>query len=83
MALSIPDPIWPRLKLWIDANHNGISEPNELFTLEQLDVCSISLAYKLDKKKDEWGNKFTYRASIGSCKTGAFDRTTYDVTSVG
>lgn len=40
------DPIWPNLKVWVDANHNGESEEGELKTLDSLGISQISLETK-------------------------------------
>ena len=34
------------LNVWVDKNQNGISEPNELFSLIELEISSISLDYR-------------------------------------
>lgn len=42
------DPVYSKLLLWTDANHNGKSEKSEIKTLQQMGVKSISLTHKKD-----------------------------------
>lgn len=71
------DLVFARLRLWIDANHDGVTQPSELFTLPQLGITSISLNYKADQRTDQYGNILRYRAQIG--RTDGGTRTAYDV----
>lgn len=75
--------MFSRLLLWVDVNHDGVSQPNELHTLPDLGVYSISLRYRDDKHFfDQYGNWFHYDAALnldsqdGDSKDG---RLTYDV----
>ena len=76
------DAIFSQLLLWIDENHDGISQPNELHTLPEMGVYSISLRYHEEPFKDKYGNSFRYRSLLnpdsadGESKDG---RQTYDV----
>jgi hypothetical protein len=50
--------------LWVDSNHNGISEPQELLTMQQAGVEAISLSYASDNWTDPYGNQFRSRVQI-------------------
>ncbi len=72
------DAIYPRLRIWIDRNHNGVSEPNELVSLPDAGVAEISLSYFKDSYSDQYGNQFRYRSLVWD-KHGHADPRCYDV----
>jgi hypothetical protein len=73
------DAVFASLRLWVDANHDGVSQPEELHTLPSLGVNSISLKYREDDKTDQYGNVFRYRAHLNPDKTTEAGKTAYDV----
>lgn len=76
------DEIFSSLRLWLDDNHDGVCQPEELHTLPQLGVFSISLDYSFSERTDDFGNLFRYRARVnqGIQKDGdPVDRKAYDV----
>jgi hypothetical protein len=70
------DAVWTQLQLWIDWNHNGVSESNELYDLEDFDVWRIWLEYREINRSDAYGNVFRLQAP---CQVGPAIRMGYDV----
>ena len=76
------DSVFPHLLLWIDENHDGISQPKELHPLPELGVFSLSLQFRDKHYVDQYGNWFHYQALVnpdrndGTSKDG---RVAYDV----
>jgi hypothetical protein len=54
------DAAYARLRLWLDRNHNGISEADELITLEQAGVTRILTRYHESRRVDRYGNAYRY-----------------------
>ncbi len=76
------DAVYSKLLLWIDENHDGISQPNELHHLWEFGVYSLSLKYSDSPYTDAFGNRFHYEGKVNPLGDPAgdhIDRTDYDV----
>jgi hypothetical protein len=65
-AIDPGDAVYPQLRVWIDANHNGVSEASELYTLQDLGIFKIGLRYHVTSFTDQFGNVFRYRSRVWS-----------------
>jgi len=78
-VITSQDAIFSDLRLWQDANHNGVSESNELKTLNSLELAKIELDYKESRRTDEHGNRFKYRAKVKDEQGAQISRWAWDV----
>lgn len=77
--ITSSDAVFASLRVWRDADHDGLSGASELSGLSELSLERIELAYKTSRRVDEHGNEFRYRAKIDSGKGGAAGRWAWDV----
>ena len=77
--VSIRDAIFPSLRLWRDVNHNGISEPDELYRLRSSGIFALDLSYSESRRRDEHGNWFRYRARVYDSRGAHVGQWAWDV----
>jgi hypothetical protein len=79
--ITSADAVWPKLRIWVDANHDGVPQPSELLSLDQAGVAAISLSYTASRWTDAFGNQFRHRGQITWAKpvNGKTDAVIYDV----
>ena len=81
-VIDARDRIFASLRLWVDANHDGVTQPDELFTLPSKGITSISLTYRPSMRRDQYGNLFRYRSRVNPDQPGRdpeLGRAAYDV----
>lgn len=79
------DPIWSDLRLWRDANHNGLSEVEELSMLATSGVDAIEVGYHRSGRRDRHGNEFRFESRVwmNGASGRRVARPVYDIFFVG
>ncbi len=78
-VIDSQDSVWSGLRVWVDANHDGISQSAELHTLDEIGIQKIDLKYKDSSFVDANGNKFHYKGHLVPIHNDQVNRTIYDV----
>jgi hypothetical protein len=67
------------LLVWIDKSHDGISQKDELFSLDQIGITSIMPGYTSSSLADANANWFRYQGSPKARPNDPTERVIYDV----
>lgn len=78
-VITQADAVFSRLRLWRDANHDGIAENFELHPLVSSGVAVLEFDYKESKRTDEHGNQFRFRAKVQNAQGQQMGRWAWDV----
>lgn len=75
------DAAWSRLLLWVDANHDGVSQPEELRSIAESRIRSVATRHVWSGRRDAHGNTFRYRgeATLQLPNGATTPKTIYDV----
>jgi hypothetical protein len=73
--IDASDAVWSDLLVWLDLNHDGLSQPSELFSVASLDIKRISTLAWPELRSDRYGNVFRWRGTfvIGNSARSAYD----------
>ncbi len=77
--ITASDAVFTQLRLWTDANHNGVSEASELTTLNSHGITGIGLDFQPVRRRDEHGNLFRYMATVYKNQGSTVGHLSYDV----
>ncbi|HSS00548.1 MAG TPA: hypothetical protein VLM79_25995 [Kofleriaceae bacterium] len=78
-VIDSQDTSFKRLLLWQDRNHDGVSDPDELSTLDAHGILGLNVSFVGLRKTDEHGNLFRYGASVYRSSDSRVGEMSYDV----
>lgn len=56
------DAAFSSLRMWVDRNHDGTSQPAELYSLAETGIRRLALSYRRSNRTDRHGNEFRFRS---------------------
>jgi hypothetical protein len=62
--ITANDAVYPALRLWLDTNHDGVSQSHELIPLATLGIRAIGLDYVEAERRDRHGNRLRYSSLV-------------------
>lgn len=77
--IDAADPVWPRLRLWTDADHDGRSNGVEIAPLSSSRFAAIDLRYQTVGKRDRLGNRYRFKSRIYALSSSPRPEALYDV----
>lgn len=82
-VITPSDLVFDHLLLWRDNNHDGLSQPEELHSLADAGIISVSLDYRESHRRDAHGNEYRYFALVTRDDPGLSRLVAVDVFLVG
>jgi hypothetical protein len=68
--VDINDGAYSQILVWLDRNHNGISEPGELLSLSEAAITAVYTSYREVLRTDQFGNLYKYEGTATVLKNG-------------
>ena len=78
-VIDSQDMIFKDLRLWQDRDHDGVSQPDELSTLQAHGILGLDVSFTGSRKMDEHGNLFRYSANVFRTPDSHVGPLSYDV----
>lgn len=63
-VITAADSVFDALRLWIDADHDGVSQSHELVPLDAARVHEVDLAFVESRRRDRHGNELRYAGRV-------------------
>jgi len=63
-VISVSDAVYERLGLWIDSNHDAVSQPYEVTPLSSEGIQAIDLTPVVSQRRDRHGNRSKWASHV-------------------
>lgn len=73
------DPVFHELRLWTDADHDGVSTLDEVSDLKSHGIVGLSVVYDEPRYPDPHGNLFRYSAKVQTTSSSKVAQVAWDV----